>query len=336
MLDLKRLATLMAAAAAVAACAVGRPGADAEPEGRAGNADLVLRGGPVYTVDAARTWARAVAIRNGQISYVGTERGVKAHIGADTRVVELNEKMVLPSFQDSHIHPIDSGTNVMFFVTLSEFSTQEEYLAEISRYAEAHPDVEWISGDGWLISSFEGGIPTAAALDEIIPDRPVYIMSGDGHSAWVNSRALELSGVTKDTPDPPNGRIDRDPETGEPVGALQESAMDLIHVPPATPDQRADGLRYALRMLNGYGITGFQSAIVNPEDLETYRRLNDQGELTARVVAAMWWEDQQGMEQVDQFIAQREQFSSGRFQATSVKIMQDGVLENYTAALVEP
>lgn len=298
-------------------------------------AELVLRGGPIYTLDAARSWARALAISGGAIVYVGSERGVEPWIGKGTQVVELAERLVLPAFQDAHIHPISSGVQAASSCDLSSLQTEEQYLEEIARYAAEHPDAGWILGGGWLMSAFPSGIPTRHTLDRILPDRPIYLTSSDGHSAWLNTKALEMAGITAATPDPVDGRIDRDPQ-GEPIGALQEGAMDLVTPPAPSDEQRREGLRYALKLLNSYGITAFQDAWVGLPDLELYRDFDARGELTARVVAAQWWQRDRGDEQIAELVARRAEFTRGRLHATSVKIMQDGVMENHTAVLIEP
>jgi len=301
------------------------------------SADLVLRGGAIYTVDAARSWAQAVAVTDGSISFVGSDAEASAMIGERTRVVDLAGRMVLPGFHDAHIHPIMGGIRVTH-CELGDFDDATSYVRAVSEYAAAHPDEAWIRGGGWAMDAFPSAIPEARLLDAVVPDRPVFLESTDGHSAWVNSRALEIAGITRETPDPVDGRIDRDPTTGEPVGALQEGAMDLVgrHLPELTLEERAAALRHALAMLNGYGITGFQDAWVSRNDLDVYRSLDERGELTAHVVAALWWDRARGIEQVDEMMESRELYSSGRLQATSVKIMQDGVMENFTAALLEP
>lgn len=303
----------------------------------ASSADLVLRGGAIYTMDAARSWAQAVAVSDGEITFVGSDAEASAFVGEGTRVVDLAGRMILPGFHDAHIHPIYGGV-LAAHTDLTELEGSEAYLGAISEYAAAHPEQPWIRGGGWSLDAFAGGIPTAAALDAVVADRPVFLVSADGHSAWVNSRALEIAGITRDTPDLVDGRIDRDPETGEPIGALQEGAMVLVerHVPELTLEERAAALRYALEMLNGYGITGFQAAATSPDDLEVYRVLQERGQLTARVVTALWWQRERGVEQIAEMIENRELYSNGRLQATSVKIMQDGVMENFTAALLEP
>jgi hypothetical protein len=299
-------------------------------------ADTVFRGGPIYTMDAARSWARAVAIRAGTIVYVGSEVGVMPFIGEHTRVVELDGRTMLPSFQDLHIHPVISGTIVMSQCDLSTSSNKAQYLEAIAQCSAADPEGKWIQGAGWAMSAFPGGIPDGREIDAIVPDRPVFLVSADGHSAWVNSRALELSGITPETPDPPDGVIDRDPTSGELLGSLQEGAMNLVRPPAATDEERMEGLRYALEMLNGYGVTAFQEAWANRAELETYRSLDAQGELSARVVAALWWDREKNEDQIEKLIAQRAEFTRGRVRATTVKIMQDGVLENHSAALLKP
>jgi len=298
----------------------------------------VLRGGAIYTLDAVRSWAESVAIRKDTILYVGPDSGVGPYVGSRTRVVNLEGRMVLPAFQDAHIHPISGGISQMQ-CALYDLETKERYLVAVAKYASEHKDAPWIRGDGWSLAAFAPtGIPDKRLLDPVVPDRPVYLESSDGHSAWVNSKALSIAGITKDTPDPPGGRIDRDPRTGEPVGSLQDSAMNLVSrkAPPYTAQERQDGLRRALRLLNGFGITSFQDASVDTDSLETYRALDEKGELTARVVASLWWERDKGEEQIAGFLEERRKYTKGRVRATTIKIMQDGVMEVQTAAMLEP
>lgn len=318
------------ALAALAACTRQSP--------ETGQADLVLRDGAIYTVDAKRSWQEAVAIADGEIIYVGSNQGATAFTGPGTRVVDLKGRMVLPGLQDAHIHPISGGVEASA-CDLNGMSTADQYLAKIKAYAEANPDLPWITGGGWLMSAFgPGAMPRKELLDEIVPDRPVLLYSSDGHSAWANSKALELAGITRDTPDPADGRIDRHPDTGELVGSLQEGASGLLDhvVPPTTDAQLRDGLRYAIRMLNGYGITSVQDANVNERDLQAYQALDESGELTLRVEGSQWWSRDQGLEQLDEMVQRRKKYTSGHVRANTVKIMQDGVMENYTAVMLEP
>jgi predicted amidohydrolase YtcJ len=301
-------------------------------------ADLVLKSGAIYTLDGSRSWAQALAIRNGHLLYVGTDRGVAAYVAPSTRVVDLKGRMVLPAFQDVHIHPISSGLEANA-CELYGMQTVAEYLAAIRKYADAHPSAAWITGGGWLMSAFgPGARARRELLDAVVPDRPVLLSSADGHTYWANTRALELAKITRATPDPRDGRIDRDPRTGEAIGSLQEGAGDLVAaiVPPPTPLEREAGLRYSIGLLNGYGITAMQDANVQEDDLKTYRALEQRGELSMRVVAAQWWERTQGLEQIERFKRLRATYASGHVDPGTVKIMLDGVMENYTAVLLKP
>ena len=327
---LPRAVALFITVAAVAGCGRDKARTDA--------ADLALTGGRIYTVDARRSWAEAVAIRGGRIVFVGSDEDAKAHIGPDTKVVELEGRLVLPGFQDAHIHPISAGLEAQS-CDLNGLETVEEYLVVIKRYADAHPDAAWITGGGWLMSAFgPGALASRKLLDGVVPDRPVYLSSADGHTVWVNTKALEVAGITKKTPDPPDGRIDREPKTGDAVGSLQEGASALVasKMPPVSDEQREAGLRYAVKYLNGFGITAIQDASVNEEDLRTYRKLDDAGDLTLHVIGSIWWEREQGVEQIEGMKRLRSEYTKGHVDAGTVKIMQDGVMENYTAAMLEP
>jgi predicted amidohydrolase YtcJ len=301
-------------------------------------ADLALTGGKIYTVDSARSWAEAVAIKDGRIVFVGTSDEAKNFIGDDTKVVDLKGRMVVPGFQDAHVHPISAGIEANA-CNLNGLEDVDAYIAAIKKYADAHPDEPWITGGGWSMAAFgPGALARRELIDAVVSDRPVFLYSQDGHTTWANSKALEIAGITNETPDPPDGRIDRDPKTGAAVGSLQEGASSLVaaKIPPVSDAQRADGLRYAVKYLNALGITAVQDASVNEEDLGTYRNLDDGGELSLHVVGSIWWERDKGLEQIEDIKRLRAEFTKGHIDARTVKIMQDGVMENYTAAMLEP
>lgn len=312
------------------------PEATVEAADRA--ADIVFRNGSIYTVDGTRSWARSVAVKDGRIVYVGSDEDSREWAGASTQVVDLGGRMMLPGFQDVHIHPIGGGIEAAA-CDLNGLDSLDQYLETIATYAAEHPDEEWILGGGWSMAVFGPGANASRKLiDAIVPDRPVLLTSQDGHSAWVNSKALEIAGITADTQDPADGIIDREPGSREPMGSLQEGAISLVrgHAPPVDLETRMSGLQYSIEMLNSYGITSVQDAIVDEDDLKAYRALDDRGELHLRVVGSQWWDRGQGVEQIEQFKVLREQYKQGRVRATTVKIMQDGVMENYTAAMLEP
>lgn len=300
--------------------------------------DLVLRNGTLYTVNPNQPWAQAVAIDDGRIVAVGSDEEIAALAGSGTQIIDLHGRLMLPGFQDSHIHPIGSGVEASA-CNLNGLAGIAEYRSTILQYATNNPDVPWILGGGWSMSVFgPGATPSRLILDELVPDRPVYLSSQDGHTGWANTVALALAGITRDTPDPPDGRIDRDPNTGEPIGSLQEGAMRLVtaHIPPTTPAQNAAGLQYSIDLLNAFGITAIQDASVNLEALATYVEAQQQGRLSLRVVGSIWWERNNGLEQIADIINLRDRFTSDLIDAGTVKIMQDGVMENYTAAMLEP
>ncbi len=316
----------------------GTPGMTATRATAVPPADTALEHGAFYTLDGSRSWAQAVAIRGTRIVYVGTDAGLRPYVGLHTRLVDLHGRMVLPGLQDAHIHPIDGGVQANG-CNLDGLKTVEQYLDAVRTYAAANPQKPWIIGAGWLLSAFgPGGMARRELLDAAVPDRPVYLSSTDGHTVWVNSRALELAHVTADSPDPKDGVIDRDPDTHEPLGTLQEGASAPVDaILPATPHtERVAGLKYAIAMLNGYGITAIQDADVHEDDLKVYRELEQRGQLSLHVVAALWWERSQGMEQVERFKKLRAQYRSRLIDPRTVKIMQDGSLENYTGVLLEP
>jgi predicted amidohydrolase YtcJ len=156
--------------------------------------DLLLTGGSVYAVDRERSVAEAVGIKAGRIAAVGSAGELAGHAGASTRVIELEGRTVLPGFQDAHLHPLDGGL-LAIVCNLHETESAEECFQVIARYAGEHPEREWITGDGWSMDFFPGGNPDKDRLDEVVGDRPVYLENRDGHTAWVNSRALELASI---------------------------------------------------------------------------------------------------------------------------------------------
>ncbi len=301
-----------------------------------GAADLVLTGGHVHTVSAARSRAEAVAVRGGRIVAVGTVADVAEGIGPRTRVVDLAGRLLIPGFQDAHVHPIEGGIEETQ-CDVREADGREAVLATIRTYAERRPADPWIVGSGWSMADFPHGTPRREDLDAVVRDRPAYLPNRDGHSVWVNTRALELAGIDRDTPDPDGGRIERDPD-GTPTGALHETAAELVErlLPAVDDEAMIDGLRTAQAHLHSLGITAWQDAIVTPRDEATYRRAAEAGWLTARVEGAMWWDRERGLEQVDELVERSRTGVAGRFRPNTVKLMADGVLETFTGAMLEP
>jgi len=301
-------------------------------------ADVVYHTGRIYTVNPDQPRAQAVAIRNGKIEFVGSDDAVRAHIGPDTAVYDLHGRPMLPGFQDAHVHPLYAGLEALSCY-LGETASIEHYRAIVSACAENIDDREWITGGGWSMAAFGPGARAGKdILDELAPDRPVYLTSQDGHTGWANSRALEIAGITNSTPNPIDGLIDRDPETGEAIGSLQEGAMRLVaaHIPPPTAEERLAALEYARDLMHSVGITSFQKAYASEADLQTYEQLDKMGKLNMRVVVALLWDAAGPGDQIETMKRLREHYTQGNLRATSIKIFVDGVIENYTAVMLEP
>ncbi len=287
-------------------------------------ADLVITG--------AQIWGRG----QGDIGIRGRHL-VEPEVGPGTEVIEAADMTVVPGFQDAHVHTPFAGLNRLR-VWLNDADTREDYLRIIADHARTHPGTGWITGGGWSMPQFPGGTPRKEDLDAIVPDRPVFLFNRDVHGAWLNSRALSAAGITADTPDPTDGRIERDPETGEPSGTLHEGAAYWVNehiVPPPSQTEWEEAILNGQAHLHSLGITGWQDAWVTPATQAAYRSLSETGRLTGRVVGALWWDRHRGLDQVEELVARRELAAPG-FHPTTVKIMIDGVLENYTGALLEP
>lgn len=296
---------------------------------------LLITGGHVFT--PAGIVEEPVLVEDGIITAIGAD----ARAGTGTVELDAAGGLVSPGFQDSHIHPYHAGLD-MIACDLTPYVTADGYLTRIAEYATANPELEWISGGGWSMDSFPGGLPTAAALDAIVADRPAFFPNRDGHGAWVNTKALELAGIDDATPDPFDGRIERDAD-GRAIGTLQEGAMGLVarHMPLATQDDMDKALEIAQQQLLAWGVTAWQDAIVGatndtPDALDSYLRATASGVLKAHVVGALWWDRNRGLEQIPELVAKRERALAAGFAATTVKIMQDGVAENFTAGMLEP
>ena len=301
-------------------------------------ADLVLRNGAIYTMWPERPWAEAIAVREGRISFVGDDAGALRYVTAGTHVIDLAGRMVLPGFQDTHAHPLSGGLE-LGECNLYDAKSPAEVEGIIRAYAAANPDAAWIRGNGWQLPVFPGANPSRELLDRIVANRPAFFYAADGHSAWANSRALEIAGITRDTKDPAHGRIERDGRTGEPSGTLREAAIELVtkQLAPYTPEERLGAVRRALKEANRLGITSITDADAGPDYLTAYHALDQRGELTARVTAALHAEAGPVETEAARLRGLREQYRRGsRLTVNSVKLYADGVLEARTAAVLAP
>jgi predicted amidohydrolase YtcJ len=301
-------------------------------------ADLVLKGGIVYTVDQRRSVAEAVALKEGKIIYVGTDSGTARFIDGTTRVMYLGGRMVLPGFIDSHCHPL-SAYMTYYELRLNGFRTVSEYRQAIRDFAATHPDAKYIRGRGWSNTLFKKTGPDRRFLDELFPAIPVSLSSEDGHSKWVNSRTLELAGITRTTPDPEGGVIERDPATGEPTGTLRETAADLVAkiMPPYSVDELARGLEAYQSMALAFGITTAHDASIDipGNEIPAYRTLEKENRLRMRFRVSLGVDPVLGSGQVNSLVEERARNTGSLFKTNAAKIFLDGVVEGSTAYLKE-
>jgi predicted amidohydrolase YtcJ len=320
----------------IAAC-----GGDQRPE-LVTAADRVLLNGAVYTVDADRSWAEAVAIKDGEIIYVGDNEGAGAYISTESEIIDLVGQMVLPGFHDSHVHVL-TGIMDEDECDLLRIPTAEEVavkLKECTGLAGIGAD-EWIIGGGWGEWLWPEANPQKGLLDILFPDRPVYLESSFGHAAWVNSKALEIVGIDADTPDPDAGIIERDPETGDPSGTLRDAATLIVkeRLPPLTLAQRTNRVRAAVEYAHSFGITAVIEPGVDAHLLEPILNHADTAGLEMRAVLSLSpinWAPGTFDDEVFDMLETREQWRRENINVDSVKIYMDGVIEYGTSPLLEP
>ena len=313
-----------------------------DPTGATQAADRVFLNASVYTVDEERSWADSVAVRNGVIVYVGDDDGAARFTGPTTEVVDLDGRMLLPGFHDSHIHILigitsEDECDLLRLETQAEVASTLQECASLAGFGEE----SWITGGGWLESVWPEANPKKGLLDAIFPDRPVYLESSFGHAAWVNSKALEIAGVNDDTPDPDHGRIERDPETGAASGTLRDAAMLLVKekLPPATSAQQEKRIRAGIRLAHSVGITAVIEPGLNDEQLQPIVSIADAGDLDLRATASLspiGWQPGGFDDGVFDYLAGREKWRRENIDVDSVKIYMDGVIEYGTSPLLEP
>lgn len=309
-------------------------------------ADRIYRGGTIRTMESTTPTTDAVAIHNGTIIAIG-ESDCATVNGTSTEVVELIGRTLVPGFHDAHAHPVLGGLS-MVECNLDDIHGYRPYLKRIAEYAEEHPNDEWVLGSGWYGDVFTDGFPHRKDLDSVVSDRPAAITSHDAHGTWVNTRALEVAGITQATPDPDGGRIVKDSD-GNPTGLLFETAAELVTglFPPATSADVERALRNSQEYFHSLGIVGWQDAgvgVLTGSPIDTfhpYISIAEAGGFDSKVTAALWWDRSVPYtQQIETIKERRTEIQSidgnrrrGGLQATVVKIMLDGVCENLTGAL---
>ncbi len=301
-------------------------------------ADIIVVNARVYTINPKQLWAEAIAVRGDKILAVGDKTKIESYRGKTTKVIDADGRLLLPGFTDCHIHFMD-GSLGLTRVDLNGAGTVAEIQRRVKAYADSHPQEPWIQGMGWAYPTFKpSGLPDKKILDDIVSDRPIYLVAFDGHSSWANSKALAMAGINRGTPDPPNGKIVRD-EQGEATGALKEAAGDLIDakIPKPTRAERLDALRKGIHEANKAGLVRVHSAGQDFEYLDLYNDLRKKGELTLRFYVAYFLNPPGLTPAINKQIEDaRRQYKDDWISGGVVKTMLDGVVEAHTAAMLAP
>ena len=309
------------------------------------SADIILII-PTYTMNSNQPWAEAVAVKNNKIIFVGNKKETLLYKNESTHLIENPNGMVLPGFIDSHVHLLWGGIE-MSECYLHNLQTEEEIYNTIKAYIKRNPNIEWIRGSGWLLPVFPNGNPLKEWLDKINVDKPIYLLSADGHSAWVNSKALDLAGINEKTQDPPNGVIERYPNSREPSGILREDAMALVHslLPPYKKSQFDRALEISVKEANKFGITTILDAGTEAyparktipgvfDGLDAYREASKNNDISIRVASSQYAHPEHWRDDLE--ILKKRRFQNEFGSMNIVKIFIDGVIEGGTAALIEP
>ncbi len=301
-------------------------------------ADMVLIHARIYTVDSKNPWVQAIAVRDGKIIAAGSDEAVIEYQGPSTKVIDAKQRLVLPGFVDAHVHMM-AGAAQLEQVSLSEARTIPDFQKMIKDYAAAHPEKKWIQGMGWVYSIFgKSGLPDKTIVDEVVPDRPVYLLAYDGHTSLANSKALQEAGITRKTPDPPGGVIVRNPATGEPTGVLKESAGRLMTkvLPQPTREEDGDRLTKAIHYASSLGLTRLISAGADAERVDLFDEIRQKGALTTRLYMARFLNPPVGADVIRILEENRKKYSDDWIDLGAVKYLLDGVIEANTAAMLEP
>lgn len=308
-----------------------------------GFADLVLTHGVVYTADDRDTVSEAVAVKNDRFIFVGGNAGAMRYIGPSTKVVDLQGKMVIPGMLDTHMHPPGLSLSELYEVQLSDSSTLEGYVQAVAEFVKKHPGSKAVYGRGWSWGAFSGAElskgPRKEYLDAVTTDIPVILRANDGHSLWVNSRALSVNGIDQNTVAPEGGVIEKDESSGALWGVLKEGAMRLVKLPEYTLRQYEAAMLKFQSKMHRFGITGLlcMTGYFAPYILQSFEQLDRDGKLALRVRAAVAIRTEGDLP--GQFAAideLRGHYQSPYLQIITAKFFTDGVVEGGTSYLLAP
>ncbi|RNF40353.1 amidohydrolase [Planococcus salinus] len=304
-------------------------------------ADLLLINGNIITMDEEKPRATSIAVKNDTIVFVGKTKDALELKGSSTEVIDLKGQTVMPGFIESHIHPTMYGLNLLQIDCRTENTPSiDEILKKVEEAAKDTPDSEWIKGWGWDDSKLaEKRNPTRWDLDKVAPNHPVVLTRTCTHMAVVNSKALELSGITEETQDPSGGHIEKDSQTGEITGLLQEKAQGLVALPELTFNDILKGMQLAQNDFAKWGITTVHDMSTQKSDMEVYQELLSNNELNVRVRPWYWAVSQNewsGLLDEVLSLGIKSGFGNDMIKIQGMKFMLDGGIGGRTAALSEP
>jgi predicted amidohydrolase YtcJ len=306
-------------------------------------ADTIYTNGQIYTVNQSQPWAEAVAIKDGLFLVVGSAADMEAVTGDVTQVIDLAGDFAMPGVVDAHIHPYENyvqqeAGNLLF----SDQLDADGIAAAIREFAAANPDKQWIRGLKYGFGAFPGSKMTREWLDAVVPDRPAYMVDESGHNATANSKALEIAGITSETPDPPLGAIDKDPNTGEPTGYLSETAMGLVgrHIDRPSADAYKRAMVRSLKQMTAWGITSFIDMMALEESTDVYFELDAGGRLPFRLNVAQamneYTDEVATAAEARDYLPQAIERATEKIDTRHFKFWGDGTPMSYTSLLVEP
>ena len=305
-------------------------------------ADVVFINGSIWTGDLSRPRVEAFAVTDGAITHVGTSDEVQAHVGTSTTVVDLEGGFAMPGIVDLHTHPFITPWWGSMNLKLQTPGDLEAIKRDIRSYAEAHPDKAWVFGGQYDLGVFPDEAPSRLLLDELVPDRPAAILDQSGHSAWLNSKAIEAAGFTSETPTSTTFVVVKDPVTGEPTGTIREQAIQWVEraIPQAAPAEFEPVIENVIDQFLSYGITTQQTAEGNRIHIQALQSLEKEGRLHQRMYVSWDWRTTLNLaftiEETEQDIIDRKTFASSRIHPDWVKIFADGSPMAHTSLLIEP
>lgn len=303
------------------------------------SADLVIRNATIYKVDSDRSWAQALAVSDGLIIFVGSNKNVEQYIGENTNVIDAKGRLLLPGFHDSHAHPVEAGLQLNQ-CNLNEAKSIKEITEIILDYVKNNPEKPWIIGRGWDQTLFVNTTPNKSILDSIVKDKPVMLWDNSSHDIWLNSVALKIANITSKTPDTNDGTIARDPITNEPTGTLREkAAFEFVdnYMPETTLEEYCEAIITSLKIANSLGIISINDALGKPGYINAYAEIEKKDKLTSRIhIAQEFKPDINIGKQLIKFNETRIKYNSKKLNTGTIKMFIDGVFASKTVALLKP